>query len=350
MGTITSQPFGQLADGRQVDIYTLTNASGAFVKIMTYGGIVTEIHVPDRDGKLGDVVLGFDTLDSYLKGHPFFGALCGRVANRIAKATFDLDGQTYQVAATDGENSLHGGRRGFDKRLWAAEPQDTPRGPALRLTYRSEDGEEGYPGNLDVTVTYLWTDASALHLDYEAVTDAPTILNLTNHSYFNLAGGGPIYDHELMIFGERYTVPSDKLVPTGEIAPVAGTPLDFTVPKPIGRDLRQMTNKPQGYDHNFQLAGADGLVAPCARVTEPTTGRVMEVETTEPGVQFYSGNFLDGSNHGKGGRVYQQHHGFCLETQHFPDSIHHPNFPSTVLRPGQLYRQTTIYRFGVQTA
>jgi len=350
MEPITSQPFGQLADGRGVDLYTLTNPSGAYVTIMTYGGILTQVLVPDRAGRLGDVVLGFETLEPYAKGHPFFGALCGRVANRIGGASFELDGTTYKVAATDGENSLHGGRKGFDKRLWTAEPRVTERGPALRLTYRSVDGEEGYPGNLDVTVTYLWTDGNALHLDYEAVTDAPTILNLTNHSYFNLAGGGPVYDHEMLLFAERYTVPSAKLVPTGEIAPVAGTPLDFTVPRRIGERLGEMTNKPQGYDHNYVLTGADGMIAPCARVSEPTTGRVMEVETTEPGVQFYSGNFLDGKITGKRGVVYGQHHGFCLETQHFPDSIHHPHFPSTVLRPGEIYRQTTIYRFGVASA
>jgi aldose 1-epimerase len=346
--SIEKAPFGRAPDGTPVDLYTLRNARGVTVKVMTYGCLITEIHTPDRNGRLGDIVLGFDNLDSYLKGHPYFGCVVGRYANRIANARFTLDGRTYTLAANDGPHALHGGRKGFDKVVWAAEPLTVPGGVAVRFSYTSPDGEEGYPGNLKVRVTYTLTDDNELRMDYEAVTDKPTVINLTNHTYWNLAGGSDIYGHELTLHADHYTPVDATLIPTGEIAPVAGTPMDFTRPKPIGRDLKQLTNKPQGYDHNFVLRGGGGKLAPCATVYEPRTGRVLEVWTDQPGVQFYSGNFLDGTLTGKGGQVYRQHHGFCLETQHFPDSPNKPQFPSVVLRPGQVYRTTTVHKFGTR--
>jgi len=272
----------------------------------------------------------------------------GRYANRIANARFTLDGRTYTLAANDGPHALHGGRKGFDKVVWAAEPVPVPHGVAVRFSYTSPDGEEGYPGNLKARVTYTLTDDNELRMDYEATTDKPTVVNLTNHTYWNLAGGGAIYDHELTLHADHFTPVDTTLIPTGEIAPVAGTPMDFTRPKPIGRDLKRLTNQPQGYDHNFVLRGGGGKLAPCATIYEPRTGRVLEIWTDQPGVQFYSGNFLDGTLTGKGGRVYRQHHGFCLETQHFPDSPNQPKFPSTVLRPGQVYRTTTVHKFSAR--
>lgn len=346
--SIEKAPFGRAPDGTPVDLYTLRNARGVTVKVMTYGCLITEIHTPDRNGRLGDIVLGFDNLDSYLKGHPYFGCVVGRYANRIANARFTLDGRTYTLAANDGPHALHGGRKGFDKVVWAAEPLTVPGGVAVRFSYTSPDGEEGYPGNLKVRVTYTLTDDNELRMDYEAVTDKPTVVNLTNHTYWNLAGGGDIYGHELTLHADHFTPVDATLIPTGEIAPVAGTPMDFTRSKPIGRDLKQLTNKPQGYDHNFVLRGGGGKLAPCATVYEPRTGRLLEVWTDQPGVQFYSGNFLDGTLTGKGGQVYRQHHGFCLETQHFPDSPNQPQFPSVVLRPGQVYRTTTVHKFGTR--
>jgi aldose 1-epimerase len=346
MKGVTKSDFGQTADGTKIDLYTLTNANGMVVKIITYGGIITEFHVPDKNGKMADVVLGFDDLKGYLGTHPYFGAIAGRVANRIAKGRFTLDGKEYKLATNNGPNALHGGEKGFDKRVW----KGSPTGSDVLMIYRSPDGEEGYPGNLETQVVYHLTDANELQISYRAQTDKATPINLTNHSYFNLAGqgSGDVLGHVMMINADQYTPVDDTLIPTGQIAPVKGTPLDFTTPTPIGARIKQVGGNPAGYDHNFVLRQPRGdLMNPAlaARVTEPKTGRVMEVLTTEPGVQFYTGNFLDGTVKGKGGAVYKQYNGFCLETQHFPDSINHPNFPNTVLKPGETYRSTTIYRF-----
>jgi aldose 1-epimerase len=330
-----------------VDLYTLTNSSGAVAKVMTYGAILAELDVPDRDGKLGDVVLGFDNLKDYLAGHPYFGATVGRVANRIAKGKFTLDGKEYKLAVNNGPNSLHGGVKGFDKVVWKAEPETLPDGAALKLTYQSKDGEEGYPGNLDVTVVYTLTNANALRIDYTAKGDKATPVNLTNHTYFNLAGtkSGDILGHELTLFADRYTPTDETLIPTGEIKPVKDTPLDFTKPTRIGERIDQLKGEPVGYDHNYVLNSEGKELALAARVHEAKTGRTMEMYTTEPGVQFYTGNFLDGKQTGRGGVVYKKHAGFCLEAQHFPDSVNHANFPSMILQPGKTYRQTTIYKF-----
>jgi aldose 1-epimerase len=343
---LEKKDFGKTADGTPVDLYVLTNAKGAQAKITTYGGIVTELWVPDRDGKLGDVVLGCDDLKSYLAGHPFFGAVAGRVANRIGKAKFTLDGKEYKLAANNGPNSLHGGKKGFDKVVWKAEPVKAADGVALKMSYRSPDGEEGYPGNLDVTMTYTLTNQNELKIDYSATTDKATPVNLTNHSYFNLAGpgSGTILDHEILIEADKYTPVDDTLIPTGKLEPVKGTPLDFTTPTKIGAHIKELKNDPQGYDHNYVLKGEGKSLALAARVHEPKIGRVLEMYTTEPGVQFYTGNFLDGKVKGKG-TAYQKHQGFCLEAQHFPDSVNQPNFPSVILRPGKTYTQTTVYKF-----
>jgi aldose 1-epimerase len=343
---LEKRDYGKTADGTAVDLYVLTNAKGAQAKIITYGGIVTELWVPDRDGKLGDVVLGCDDLKSYLAGHPFFGAIAGRVANRIAKAKFTLDGKEYKLAANNGPNSLHGGKKGFDKVVWKAEPVKAADGVALKMTYRSPDGEEGYPGNLDVTMTYTLTNQNELKIDYSATTDKATPVNLTNHSYFNLAGpgSGTILEHEILIEADKYTPVDDTLIPTGKLEPAKGTPLDFTTPQKIGAHIKELKNDPQGYDHNYVLKGEGKSLALAARVYEPKTGRVLEMFTTEPGVQFYTGNFLDGKVKGKG-TAYQKHQGFCLEAQHFPDSVNQPNFPSVILRPGKTYTQTTVYKF-----
>ena len=344
------QPFGKTADGQAVDLYTLTNPNGLEAAITNYGGIVVRLKTPDRNGQLADVVLGFDTLDDYLKGHPYFGAIIGRYGNRIAKGRFQLNGVEYKLAVNNGENHLHGGLKGFDKVVWNARDVSTAEAPALELTYTSKDGEEGYPGTLHVTVVYTLTPANELKIDYAATTDKDTIVNLTNHSYFNLAGQGEgdILGHELMINASRFTPVDAGLIPTGELRSVEGTPFDFRKPVAIGARINQDDQQLKygnGYDHNFVLdRTGDGLVL-AARVTEPKSGRVMEVYTTEPGIQFYSGNFLDGSNKGKGGKIYQRRYGFCLETQHFPDSPNKPDFPSTVLRPGAKYQSTTVYRF-----
>jgi aldose 1-epimerase len=312
-------------------------------KIMTYGTIVTELWTPDRNGKLDDVVLGFDNLEDYLKGHPFFGAIAGRVANRIARGRFTLDGQEYKLAINNGPNALHGGLKGFDKAVWKAEVV----GNGIKFTYLSKDGEEGYPGNLTAVVTYELTDKNELKIQYEATTDKATPVNLTNHSYFNLMGITPddILGHQLMIAADKFTPADDTLIPTGEIKSVKGTPFDFTSPMTIGSRIDQVKG---GYDVNFVLRGGGKSLALAVRAQEPKTGRVMEMYTTEPGVQFYTGNFLDGSLKGVGGVVYQKHHGFCLEAQHFPDSVNHPDFPSVILRPGQTYTQTTVYKFSAK--
>jgi len=345
--SVTRAEYGHLPDGTVVEVYQLQNRNGLRAKVITYGALLTEMHVPDRTGRFGDVTLGFDNLQSYLDGHPYFGATVGRYANRIAQGRFTLDGRTYVLATNDGPNHLHGGVRGFDKVIWRAEVL-AGTGAAVRFTYTSPDGEEGYPGTLTAAVTYTLTEDNELRLDYLATTSQATVVNLTNHAYWNLAGTGNILDHVLQIAADRYTPVDDTLIPTGAIDPVRGTPMDFTRPLPIGSRIRQLTNEPQGYDHNYVLDSRGGDLALAARVEEPTTGRVLEIHTTEPGIQFYSGNFLDGTLTGKGGVVYQQYDGFCLETQHFPDSPNRPNFPSVILRPGQIYTQTTIHKFSTR--
>jgi aldose 1-epimerase len=348
-GRVEKMLWGKTADGTAVDLYVLTNGK-ITAKVMTLGGIVTELDVPDRDGSLADVVLGFDNLQSYLAGHPHFGAITGRFANRIAKGRFTLDGKEYKLAVNNGPNSLHGGLKGFDKVVWKGEDVSGTDGPAVKMSYLSPDGEEGYPGNLSVSVTYTLTSDDALRIDYSAVTDKPTPVNLTNHSYFNLAGhgSGPILGHELMLAADDYTVADDTLIPTGEIKSVRGTPLDFTTPTAIGARIDQLSGDPKGYDHNYVIRHDTRSPALAARVYEPKTGRVMEMYTTEPGVQLYTANGLDGKLKGKGGAVYGKHQAFCLEAQHFPDSVNHDTFPSTILRPGSMYRQTTIYRFSTR--
>ncbi len=342
---VRKSSFGKLPDGTAVDLYTLENANGVVAKVTNYGTIVSELHVPDRDGKSGDVVLGFDNLEQYLKGHPCFGCTVGRVANRIAKGRFTLDGKTYTLAVNNGPNHLHGGLEGFDKKVWQAEPQS---GAAVKFTYTSPDGEEGYPGTLAAAVTMTLTDANELRLDYCATTDKPTPVNLTNHSYFNLAGHGDALRHELMIAADYYTPSDSASIPTGEIKSVKGTPMDFTRPQAIGSRFAQLHNVPVGYDNNYVLDGGGKGLSLAARAYDPESGRVLEVYTTEPGVQLYTANFLDGSLTGKGGVVYQQHAAFCLETQHFPDSVNKPGFPSVILRPGQTYRQTTVFKFSAR--
>jgi aldose 1-epimerase len=346
----TEEAWGKSAAGEAVERYTLTNAKGASVQISTLGGTVTSIKVPDRAGTLGEVTLGFDTLDGYLKPHPFFGVLVGRYGNRIGKGTFTLDGKTYTLAKNNGENALHGGRKGFDKYVWKAREVASKDGLAIELTHVSPDGDEGYPGTLTSTVVYTWTDANALRIDYTATTDKPTVVNLTNHTYFNLSSGAAttILDHELMLASDHFTPVDKGLIPTGELRAVDGTPFDFTKAKKIGTHIDADDEQIKfggGYDHNFVIRRPPGMMRTVARVTEPTSGRVMEVTTTEPGVQFYTGNFLDGTIVGRGGKTYGKRAGFCLETQHFPDSPNQPKFPSTVLRPGQTYKTTTQYAF-----
>jgi len=352
--TMTKGPFGT-KEGVQVDLYTLRNAKGMEAKITNYGGIVTSLKVPDRSGQPGEVVLGFDTLDGYLspeyaKSNPYFGALIGRYGNRIGKAAFTVDGKEYKLAANNGPNHLHGGVKGYDKVVWEAKPL---RGedPALELRYFSKDGEEGYPGNLTITAVYSLTGDNALKVDFTATTDKDTIVNLTHHSYFNLAGKQDILGHEDMIAAERFTPVDITLIPTGELKPVQGTPFDFNSPTAIGARINQneeQLNFGKGYDHNWVINKAPGELGLMARVYEPTTGRVLEVLSTEPGLQFYSGNFLDGTVQGRGGWTYQFRNGFCMEPQHYPDSPNKPQFPPVVLKPGQTYRNTILYRFSVQ--
>lgn len=352
-GKIEKKPYGTTADGLAVEEYTLTNANGMEVKVITYGGIITSIKVPDRYGNMANVALGFDNLKDYETKNPYFGCITGRYANRIAKGKFTLDGVEYTLAINNPPNALHGGLKGFDKQVWKAKEVTTAEGVGVELTYLSPDGEEGYPGNLDVKVVYLLTDNNEIRIDYTATTDKPTVVNLTNHTYFNLSGegSGTIYDHILMINADRYTPDDETLIPTGELAPVEGTPFDFRVPKAIGPGQR--SNHPQivigrGYDHNWVLnrpSFEDKSLIIAARLYDPASGRVLEVWTTEPGIQFYAGNFLDGTLYGPSGRAYRQSDGLCLETQHFPDSPNKPNFPSTVLRPGETYQTTTIFKF-----
>jgi aldose 1-epimerase len=346
---IEKEQFGTTLDGKKVDIYTLTNANGCEVKITNYGGIVVSLTVPDKTGKIGDVVLGYDKLDGYIKDNsPYFGALIGRYGNRIGKAKFELNGKTYNLAANNGENHLHGGVKGFDKVVWDAKEIKQNDAVGLELNYLSKDGEEGYPGNLNVTVKYLWTNNNELKIEYAATTDKDTVVNLTHHSYFNLAGKGNILKHELMINADKFTPVDEGLIPTGELRSVQGTPMDFTKPTAVGARIEQDDEQLKfglGYDHNWALNDYDGSLKKVASVYEPTSGRVMEVYTTEPGLQFYSGNFLDGTITGKGGTVYKHRTGLCLETQHFPDSPNKPDFLSTTLKPGEKYSTTTIYKF-----
>lgn len=338
--------FGKTPAGESVARIALTNGRVS-ATVLTFGAIVSRLLVQDRHGVSADVVLGFDTLEDYLtKNGPYFGATIGRVANRVAGGEFQLDGKRYSLAVNNGRNALHGGLKGFDKKVWTIQ-EATPNGRSVTLGYRSPDGEEGYPGNLAVTVTFSVTDDDALRLDYAATTDAATPVNLTNHSYFNLAGAGSgdVLGHEVMIAADRYTPVDEMLIPTGAIASVGGTPLDFTTPTPIGARIEQVGGDPVGYDHNYVIREEGSGARLAARVREPGSGRVLEMFTTEPGVQLYTGNFLDGSLRGKGGVSYGKHQGFCLEAQHFPDSVNQATFPSIVLEPGAAYSQTTIYRF-----
>jgi aldose 1-epimerase len=350
---MTKELYGTLPDGTVVDLYTLKNGQGMEAKIITYGGIVVSLRVPDRAGALDDVVLGYDSLSSYVAANPYFGALIGRYGNRIANGEFTLDGVRYALAKNDGVNHLHGGLRGFDKVVWKAEPVTRPDGEALVLTYISKDGEEGYPGTLYVQVTYVVTDSNELRIEYSATSDRATHVNLTHHSYFHLggAGRGDILSHVLMIRADQFTPVRQGLIPTGELRDVTGTPLDFRKPTPIGARIGaddEQLRLGLGYDHNWVLNKMDNSLALAARVTEPVSGRVMEVYTQEPGLQFYSGNFLNGTNIGKRGIAYQYRWGFCLESQHFPDSPNNPQFPSTLLEPGRRYQTTTVYRFSTE--
>ena len=320
-------------------VYTLTNSLGFEVSITNYGGAITSLKTPDRDGNFGDIVLGFETLEEYVRNPRYFGALIGRHANRIARGRFSLDGVEYQLPCNNGVNHLHGGFKGFDKRDWTIREDEN----SLHLTYFSKDGEEGYPGNLNAFVDYTLLD-NELHVDYRATTDRDTIVNLTNHSYFNLRGVGTILDHELTMNADYFTPVSKDLIPTGEIKSVEGTPMDFRNSKAIVTDL----DAARGYDHNFVLNNYDGSMKSALRLYDPSTGRILEVLTTQPGMQFYSGNFLDGSLVGKNSFVYEKYTGLCLEPQHFPDAPNHSNFPSTVLRPGEEYKQSTIYRFSAE--
>jgi len=345
--------YGKTVDGSAVEEYTLCNASGMEVKLITFGGILTSIRVPDRGGHFANVALGFDCLAKYEAEHPYFGAITGRYANRIAGGKFSLDGADYELFMQDGGASLHGGEVGFDKRIWSAQAVDK----GVELSYLSPAGEEGYPGNLNVTVRYSLSEGNELRIDYSAVTDAPTVLNLTNHSYFNLLGEGEgaIYDHILTLNADSYTATDARQIPTGEIASVAGTPFDFRLPKTLGpgqRSAHPQIIMSKGYDHNFVLNRgglSDGELGFAARVYEPRLGRIMEVWTTEPGIQIYAGNVLDTTLVGASGRLYRQSDGLALETQHFPDSPNQPGFPSTILRPGERFKSTTVYRFSTDS-
>jgi aldose 1-epimerase len=347
---VTREPFGTTKDGKQVELFTLKNKNGMEAKITNYGGIVVSLLVPDRNGKLGDVVLGYDKLDQYIADNPYFGALIGRVGNRIGNARFTLDGVEYKLPANDGINTLHGGRKGFDKVIWDATEVQAKDGAALKLKYVSPDGEEGFPGTLIAEVVYTVTDANELKIAYSAMTDKPTVVNLTHHSYFNLAGAddGLILDHVLTIDADKFTPVDSNLIPTGELKSVEGTPMDFRKPTRIGERIGaddEQLKRGRGYDHNWVLNKSTNDLTRVARVEEPVTGRVMEVLTTEPGLQFYSGNFLTGKQVGKNNHPYAYRSGFCLETQHFPDSPNKPEFPTVVLDPGKKYTTTTVYKF-----
>lgn len=348
--TVTKAPFGT-ADGQSIDLYTLRNVHGVEAKITNYGGILVSLKVPDRNGKFADVVLGFNDLDTYLKGHPYFGALIGRYGNRIAKGRFTLNGVEYKLAVNNGENTLHGGLKGFDKVVWTGKEMKTKAGPAVALTYLSKDGEEGYPGNLNVRVVYTLTNNDEIKIEYSATTDKDTVINLTEHSYFNLAGegNGDILNHLVTINGNRFLPTDAGSIPTGELRNVKGTPFDFLTAHKIGERINQDEEQLKlgnGYDHTWIINGRAGTLRLAATAYETTSGRTMQVWTTEPGVQFYTGNFLDGTLTGKSGKIYQRRYGFCFETQHYPDSPNHPAFPTTTLKKGATYKSTTIYRFG----
>lgn len=346
-------PFGETTDGQQVKLFTFTNQQGVEFSVTNFGGTVISLKVPDRTGRLGDIVLCFDNLADIEAKRPFYGCIVGRYGNRIANGRFSLDGKTYTLAINNGPNHLHGGIRGFDLKVWDAETFSQEGARGVILTTLSPDGEEGYPGNLLVKVTYTLTDDNSLDIDYEATTDAPTVVNLTNHMFFNLkdCGATPVYDHQMQIFADHFTPVDQVMIPTGEIRPVAGSALDFTLPKTIGQDIDSGEEQlvfGNGYDHNFVInRKKEGLVR-AARVSEPDSGRVMEVWTTEPGVQFYSANYLSGRKPGKYGIVYEDRTGFCLETQHYPDSPNKPGFPDTVLRPGEVYSSRTRHVFSVE--
>lgn len=339
--------FGQTPDGKQIVLFTLTNNNGLKAVLTNYGAILVALEAPDREGKLADLTLGFDDLAGYMENPPYFGATIGRFGNRIAKAKFTLNGEEYQLAANNGENHLHGGIVGFNKVVWEYKTWETEEGPSVKFTYLSPDGEEGYPGNLDVTVIYTLTQSNELKIDYSATTDKATPINLTHHTYWNLGGhdSGSMIDHILMINADNFTPVDENLIPTGKLAPVAGTPMDFNTPTPIGERIEQVDG---GYDHNWVLNKGAGEVSSLAgRAKDPKSGRIMEVWTSEPAMQFYAGNFLDGIK-GKNGVAYERRFGFCLETQHYPDSINQPNFPSVVLQPGQVYKQVTTHKFSAE--
>lgn len=343
----------EITHGQPMELYTLKNRRGMEVKITNFGGTVVSLKVPDRSGKFADVVLGFSDVADYLKPHPSFGTAIGRFGNRIAKGRFTLNGVEYKLAINNGENHLHGGVKGFDDVLWTAQEVNTLSGPAVRMTYLSKDGEEGYPGNLQVIMTYTLTNNNELRIDYSATTDKDTVVNLTHHSYFNLAGegNGDILNHRLKLNAARFTPTDAGSIPTGELRSVRGTPFDFLTPHAIGERINQDDEQLKfgsGYDHNFVINGRMGVLRQAAVVTEPGTGRVMEVWTTEPGVQLYTGNFLDGTLVGKSGKPYARRTGFCLETQHYPDSPNQPKFPTTTLKKGATFKSTTIYRFSAR--
>ncbi|WP_420319756.1 aldose epimerase family protein [Flagellimonas sp.] len=346
-------PFGTTKDGKKITHYKLTNQSGMSVDIINYGGIISSMEVPDKNGVFGDVVLGHDNIKDYEEKSDYFGCIVGRFGNRIAHGKFSLDSTEYKLFLNNNGHTLHGGQKGFDKQVWEAKSFENEDTLGVKLSYTSIDGEEGYPGNLKCEVTYTLTKDNALQIDYMAVTDKTTVINLTNHTYFNLKDGGnsSILDHQLQIDASHYTPVDEGLIPTGEIIPVAETPFDFRQPKPIGKNIavdHVQLNYGLGYDHNYVLDKTDNALEPISKVIEPESGRILEVLTTEPGIQFYSGNFLKGNITGKHGITYQHRTGFCLETQHFPDSPNQPHFPSTVLKPGETYQSTTIYRFKVQ--
>ena len=348
---ISVKPFGPPQNGIAVDLFTLRNKKGVEAAICNYGGLVISLKVPNRAGRFGDVVLGYDKLADYIKDTPYFGAMIGRYGNRIAKGKFTLDGKEYTLAINNGPNALHGGLKGFDKVVWEPKILARSEGPSLQLRYTSKDGEEGYPGNLSVTAVYTLTDDNALKLEYTATTDKDTVINLTQHSYFNLAGKGDILNHTVMIPADKFTPVDSTLIPTGELKPVEGTPFDFRTPTPIGARIGQDDEQLKfggGYDHNWVINKPMGKLGLMARVFEPTSGRVLEVLSTEPGLQFYTGNFLDGKLTGKGGWVYQRRNAFCMEPQHYPDSPNQPNFPSVVLKPGQVYKNTIVFKFSLR--
>ena len=349
---VKKEPFGSMPDGQAVELFSLTNRQGIVISVATYGGAVVSIRTPDKHGQMGDIALGFDSLSGYLGKQPFFGALIGRYGNRIGNARFTLDGKEYTLAKNDGPNSLHGGVKGFDKVVWQAESFEKPAARGVILKYSSPDGEEGYPGTVHTTVTYTLDDKNEFTIDYLATSDKPTPINLTNHTYFNLAGegNGNILGHIMMINADSFTPVDATLIPTGKVESVKGTPFDFTKPTAIGARINNPNEQlklGKGYDHNFVIDRKGPGMVLAARVSEPSSGRVFEVDTTQPGVQFYTGNFLDGIR-GKHGHVYNRRDGFCLETQHFPDSPNKPGFPSTILKPGAPFHSTTVWRFSTE--